>query len=112
MNEPFKTPDGADDWIIECEGCENLLYISANKAQEISPCPLCGCLNDINGDEEPNIEIQGRLILKSPILQMNKNSIEKGKITLPELPDRVQDALLWLQEHQWRFGFTVENEEE
>lgn len=43
---------------------------------------------------------------------MNRESVEGGKISLPGLPEQVQRALLWLQNHSWRFGFVVDSQEE
>jgi hypothetical protein len=105
-NEPFATPEGPDDLIVECESCGNLLYVRRQEGMVVSPCPLCGCLNST--ELEVDEVLSGRLILKSPLMTMSKNSVEEGRITLPDLPDKVQEALLWLQENLWTFGFSLE----
>jgi len=43
---------------------------------------------------------------------MSRNSLEEGRVSLPDLPKKVQEALLWLQEHQWNFGFVIDEESE
>ena len=104
--EAFPTPDGPEDTIIQCEGCNNLLYNRYNVAHEICPCPLCGCLN--NTVVAKGEKIFGRIVLKSTLMGMNRESVEEGRISLPGLPEQVQEALLWLQKNNWTFGFTVE----
>lgn len=108
--ESFPTPDGPDDIILECDGCGNLLYIKANDQDgEVADCPICGCLNKIKL-EQPE-QIRGRLLLKSPEMSMNRDSVEQGRVALPGLPEKVQEALIWLQENKWTFGFIVEEDE-
>jgi hypothetical protein len=108
--EPFATPDGPEDIILECDGCRNLLYVKANdQVDEVADCPICGCLNKVTL-EEPQ-QIRGRLLLKSPEMSMNRDSVEQGRVALPGLPEKVQEALIWLQENKWTFGFIVEEDE-
>ncbi len=110
MNEQFSTPEGPEDLIVECEGCKNLIYVRGNQQNQISPCPICGNLNKL---EMSKIEkVNGRLILRSSILNMNKDLLEQGRVSLPGLPEKVQESLLWLQQHEWSFGFTIEEGEE
>lgn len=113
-NELFSTADGPDDVIVECEGCKNLIYVRWQSGNKVSPCPLCGCLNsnELEDSSETEEKLSGRLILKSPIMRMNRNSVEEGRISLPDLPVKVQEALLWLQENRWTFGFGLEKAEE
>ena len=108
--EPFQTPDGPEDLMVECEGCKNFLYVRQQEGLKVAPCPICGCLNktEITPDELLN----GRLVLKSPRMDMSRNSLEEGRVSLPDLPKKVQEALLWLQEHQWNFGFVIDEESE
>ncbi|MBF0199264.1 MAG: hypothetical protein HQL32_16235 [Planctomycetes bacterium] len=107
--ELFPTPDGPEDTIIECEGCQNILYNRYNSTQEVCPCPICGCLNRTTVAKGE--KIFGRIVLKSPPMSMNRESVERGRISLPGLPEQVQEALLWLQENQWSFGFTIEKDD-
>ena len=106
--EPLGDPDRPDDLIVQCDGCANLLYIRGDDIQEVEPCPLCGCLNQTR--LTPDVELKGRLVLKSPLMNMSKNSVEEGRVSLPDIPEKVQEALLWLQENRWTFGFTVEKD--
>jgi hypothetical protein len=110
MNEAFSTPDGPEDLIVECEGCKNLIYVRGDYPDKISPCPICGALNKL--EMSKGKQVNGRLILRSEILNMNKDLLEQGRVSLPGLPEKVQEALLWLQEHEWSFGFTIEEEDE
>lgn len=108
--ESFPTPDHPEDMIIQCEGCNNYLYVRNNLGRDVLDCPLCGCLNSTA--IRPSEKIEGRIVLKSPVMEMNLEAIEGGKISLPELPEQVQKALLWLQNHRWRFGFMIEEDPE
>jgi hypothetical protein len=110
MNEPFSTADGPEDLIVECEGCKNLIYVRGDHQDKISPCPICGNLNKLEMSEMENVH--GNLILRSPKLNMNKDLLEQGRVSLPGLPEKVQEALLWLQQHEWSFGFTIEEDNE
>ena len=97
--------------IIECDGCGNLLYLQgSHDPEEVAPCPLCGCLNRLG--LEPDQQMRGRIVLKSPLMDMSRNSLEEGRISLPGLPQKVQEALLWLQENRWSFGFMLEQEKD
>lgn len=109
MNEEFATPEGPNDLIIECEGCSNLIYVRGSSKGLTDPCPICGCLNKLQMTEPE--KVTGRLMLKSPIIDMEKESLERGKVSLPDLPTKVQEALLWLQQHSWTFGFTIEKDD-
>lgn len=115
MAESFSTPDHPEDIIIECEGCGNYLYTRKKEEEKVLACPLCGCLNTCELDDlfvnEKAEEIRGHLILKSPKMSMNRESVEGGRVTLPELPDKVQESLLWLQKNRWKFGFVVEGKD-
>jgi hypothetical protein len=102
----FSSPDGREDLMVECEGCGNLLYVRYQDEIKVSPCPLCGCFNNVELDSDE--EISGRLILKSPLMRMSRNSVEEGRVSLPGLPEKVQEALIWLQENRWSFGFGLE----
>ena len=95
--ESFSTPEHPEDMIIECEGCGNYLYVRNAQDKEVLDCPLCGCLNSTQ--TRPSEKIEGRIVLKSPVMEMNLEAIEGGKISLPGLPEQVQKALLWLQNH-------------
>ena len=57
-------------------------------------------------------QLSGRLVLKSPLMKMSRNSVEEGRVSLPGLPEKVQEALLWLQENRWTFGFALEQPDE
>jgi hypothetical protein len=59
-----------------------------------------------------DVQIKGRLTLRSPLMTMSKNSVEEGRVSLPNIPTKVQEALLWLQENRWSFGFTVEKDQD
>ena len=109
MLERLGDPDRPDDLIVECDGCKNLLYIKGDTMEQVAPCPLCGCLNQTQ--LTPDVELKGRLVLKSPLMNMSKNSVEEGRVSLPDIPEKVQEALLWLQENRWTFGFTVANDD-
>lgn len=105
--ERFEIPDdGGEDLVVECEGCGNLLFVRYQEGIKVSPCPICGCLNNVElvVDEQ----LSGRLVLKSPLMKMSRNSVEEGRVSLPGLPEKVQEALLWLQENRWTFGFALE----
>jgi len=107
-SEFFPTPEGPEDLIVECDGCENLLYVNGSKQEKVAACPICGCLNNLKV-EDPE-KIRGRLLLKSPEMSMNRSSVEQGRVSLPGLPEKVQEALIWLQQNRWTFGFIVEEE--
>lgn len=113
-SELFPTSEGPDDVIVECEGCHNLIYVRWQSGNIVSPCPLCGCLNSMVLEEDcaTDEKLSGRLILKSPLMRMNRGSVEEGRISLPDLPVKVQEALLWLQENRWTFGFGLEHPED
>lgn len=107
--ERFETPDGGEDLILECDGCGNLLFVRHQDGIKVAACPICGCINNVEMEQEPSEEeLTGRLILKSPLMSMNRNSVEEGRVSLPGLPEKVQEALLWLQENRWTFGFSLE----
>lgn len=106
MKVPFPSPGSPNDLIMTCEGCGNLIYL--REVDEVFPCPLCGCLNQVASDDH-NL-IHGRLMVTSPIIELEKEVLESGSICLPDLPEAVQEALLWLQQNNWRFGFVVEPE--
>lgn len=106
--EPLGDPERPDDLIVQCDGCGNLLYLKGEAATSVAPCPLCGCLNQ--AELQPDVQIKGRLTLKSPLMNMSKNSVEEGRVSLPDIPEKVQEALLWLQENRWTFGFTIERD--
>jgi hypothetical protein len=110
MNESFSTPDGPEDFMLECEGCSNLIYVRGEQQDVISPCPICGNLNKLEMSKKERVN--GRLVLRSSVLNMNKDLLEQGRVSLPGLPEKVQEALLWLQKHDWTFGFTIEEDNE
>lgn len=109
-SESFPTPEGPEDLMVTCDGCGNILYVKGDQEEQVAACPICGCLNKIHMNEPE--QIRGRLLLKSPEMWMNRDSVEQGRVSLPGLPEKVQEALIWLQENKWSFGFLVEEEAE
>jgi len=107
-SELFPTPDGPEDIMIECDGCGNILYVKGSIEDKVAACPICGCLNQVH-IVEPE-KIRGRLLLKSPEMSMNRDSVEQGRVSLPGLPEKVQEALIWLQENKWSFGFIIDED--
>ena len=105
-SESFPTPDGPEDLMVECDGCKNILYVKGDQKEQVAACPICGTLNQIHMSDPE--QIRGRLLLKSPEMWMNRDSVEQGRVSLPGLPEKVQEALIWLQENKWSFGFLVE----
>ena len=49
-------------------------------------------------------------MLTSALMTMNRGELESGLVSLPELPEKVQEALVWLQSHGWRVNFVEETE--
>jgi len=107
MRESFPTQDGPEDIIMSCESCGNYLYLRG-PSDPVIICPICGGLNQ--GKLKKGDMVKGQIVIKSQKMSMNRDSLTTGRISLPGLPTEVQEALLWLQKHHWRFGFTIEEE--
>ncbi len=109
MQESFPTPGHTGDIIASCEDCGNFLYIREKEIKKVFPCPICGCLNKIERSAK-GAAAKGHIVLTSALMTMNRGELESGLVSLPELPEKVQEALVWLQSHGWRVNFVEETE--
>lgn len=108
MNEPMPMPEPPEEGILSCENCSNLIHLRKQAEEEVVSCPICGCLNSIVDEAEM---MDGHLIISSPNLSMKKADVLSGQVAVPQLPEKVQAALIWLQEHQWRIGFVPDSQD-
>lgn len=107
MIEYFPTPEAPEDAIITCEECKNFIYVRERsfKKEAVLDCPLCGALNRTSF--EPEQIIYGRLTLTGPVVQ-TKWSEKQRQYSLPEMPEKVREALLKLLQGEWAISFTID----
>lgn len=111
MNEPMPMPEPPEEGILSCENCSNLIHLRKQAKEEVVSCPICGCLNSIVDEPEDVEMMDGHLIISSPNLSIKKADVLSGQVAVPQLPEKVQAALIWLQEHQWRIGFVPDSQD-